>query len=738
MIKEFCKKNKYSFGTIILIITSILLGVFVFSGAYLDLGQASKLTWEYILHLFKFNVPEGTPAPPLPQIPENPNGGGIVLLPENSAVLVAKLRLWGLLLINSETYTIFFANLIVWLMQIMTLAMIIIPTGIFVYKLIKTWYMSTNTNHGKDTLPLKCFKEFSKVTITPTTSYAKGYCNYLKENKIAKLLLITIWVLNLNIISIILPLLPFYFYFCFSFDFTALYEILKYTITNTKYIAMLSPYILVPVIVWLLDKWRRNIGLKRLQKFEAYNENILKGTDIISYKVGTVGTGKTKNLTQDALTISVIFTKKACELMFVCRQMFPQFPWLLFELDIEKNIKSNILYSWVSCLDYVVDIELAYKDNKHNLFGYDVEKYGLDYYNGIAVNNLFKVLADYARLHFLYIMKGSFILSNYSIREDKEQMTEGNTTRWDYDFFNFDKDISKVSYLSKILNFDMLRMGMKINDDPINEALEFGIICIAEDDKEQKNAVEAQEDSQKSPYANPKNDGVTRTEKFIRHRATIMGYCFAKILKDGQRVMSINADTRELCTIEHMLKSSKEKNTLPFFFVEKTIFWIANKIFVKFDDDIRYYRGDNTLIHYILKYFYKKVYDMCYKRVNRYGYTIGMREIEDGTLDKNTNKFKIYQCNAKIFSDRYRTDSHAKFFEDKARKSKTGIVNMESYGSTTMSDSEFEKQNSYSRLDMTNPKWKQAYIDKANAEKEKKKAIDKANAKKKAKEIEEE
>ena len=46
-----------------------------------------------------------------------------------------------------------------------------------------------------------------------------------------------------------------------------------------------------------------------------------------------------------------------------------------------------------------------------------------------------------------------------------------------------------------------------------------------------------------------------------------------------------------------------------------------------------------------------------------------------------------------------------------------------------MSDSEFEQQNSYARLNMSGEKWKQPYIDQANKEKELKKLMLKEEAK---------
>lgn len=729
--KAFLDKNKFKFGSILLICISILCSIFIFSGAYKDLANAAKLGWDYLLHLFNSSTTGG--QAPLPTIPTAPgDNGGIILLPENSAVFIAKLRVWGLLYINGGAYSRFFVNLLILLTKAMTITMIVVPLFILIKKAVVFLYMKTNNKHGKDTLPLKAFKGFSRFSITPTSKYIKDYVQYLKSSRLSRLLFIVIWVLNLNLLSILLPLIPFYFYFCFSFDFTALYDIFKYTLIHTKYIAMLSPVVLVPITILLVDKWRQKIGIIRLQSFEEYNQTKLDGSDMETCKTGVQGSGKTKNVTNDALSWSVKFTTEAENRKRICRDMFSNFPWLLFELSIEQDILNEKIFNLVTCKDKVIEIECAYNNGEHDLFGYNADLYGMNYYNGIAVEKLFNVLINYAKLHLIYVCQSSFIISNYAIREDKVPMTEGNTIRWNCDFFDFDKDFEKVSYYSKILNFDLLRMGKKIIDNKESNSLEFGILCIAEADKEQKNAPSTLKDSTDSAYANPKNDGITMTEKLGRHMgAEIMGFCFYKELKDSQRVMSVGADARELCTIEHMLRPSKEKNTLPFFFIEKSIMWLANKLFVNFDDEIRYRRGDNTLIHYFLKYIHKKAFDIYYRRKNRFGYKVGTREVEEGTLDSERRTVKMYECNAKLFSDRYKTDSHLDFFENRVRESESGILKFNSYSGTKMKESEQEQQNSYCYLDMKTPNWKEELTAKANAEKEAEK--EKKQAEKKAK-----
>ena len=62
----------------------------MFIVAYKDLANAAKLGWEFLLHLFNSSATDGQ-APLLPTIPTTPSeGGGIILLPENSAIFIAK------------------------------------------------------------------------------------------------------------------------------------------------------------------------------------------------------------------------------------------------------------------------------------------------------------------------------------------------------------------------------------------------------------------------------------------------------------------------------------------------------------------------------------------------------------------------------------------------------------------------------------------------------------------------
>ena len=111
---------------------------------------------------------------------------------------------------------------------------------------------------------------------------------------------------------------------------------------------------------------------------------------------------------------------------------------------------------------------------------------------------------------------------------------------------------------------------------------------------------------------------------------------------------------------------------------------------------------------------------------------MGTREVEEGTLDSELRKVKMYECNAKLYSDRYKTDSHLDFFENRVRESGNGILKFNSYSGTKMKESEQAEQNSYCYLDMKTPNWKEELTAKANAEKEAEKERKQAEKKAKA------
>ena len=108
---------------------------------------------------------------------------------------------------------------------------IILPCIILLAVIIRRLYAAENNKYNADTVPLKVFKKLSAVTYQPTKKFICGYIEFLKKFSWIYILLLVLWALNLNIVSIAVDFFAYYFYFAVSFDILGLYvQIVKLVI----------------------------------------------------------------------------------------------------------------------------------------------------------------------------------------------------------------------------------------------------------------------------------------------------------------------------------------------------------------------------------------------------------------------------------------------------------------------------------------------------------------------------
>lgn len=729
MLRKTVAENTIKYILIALIIAlSIALACTLFADAYSDFGGMCVTAWArlklYVSTLIgsSSSLGEVTPpdntAPPLPDIS--------IPMPSAPEYLGARFAVWGNMLITGRTYEIVGGALLNVILQItQILLMIVLPLALVLTPLIRALYYHINIKHGRYTLSLRAARKLTGTVYVPLKRGIIGAYNSIKSTKPLFILILLVWAFNFNFITTVLNLLSFYLYFSVTFKFAELYNFVIDIIVGLKYLASFGGAFLIVGGIWLADKLRKRRGVNNLERFESLNKKMLKGRDVSTYKYGPMGCGKGLCMTDQVLSLSVMDCEQAAADMEICRQMFPHFSWIQFEFELEDARRRGDIVNLATALDYVDAIELDYQSGSNALYGYDVERYGLEHYNGIVVVPFFDVLRDYARLYDIYTNVESFIISNYPIREDRVPLTVGNSIRWDNSFFTFARE-PEDSYFSKILDFDILRSRKTMKDAAINYSLEYGMVVITEDDKEQMNAVETLGESKDSPHPSPKNDGMSLSEKMIRSRATIMNHCYIHLLKDGQRTQSINADTREISTLERINRDKRERWVLPFYWIDKAICCAITHVCGKFIDDMRYLRGDTTLLLHIIKTLNKKAFDHYAKIKNRYTYQIVHIECERGTYDGNISTVKYYLATAKIYANRYNTATLETYFNNKSRQSGMGVRDYRSFGNVIMTDDEREEMQSYMYKELTDPNWRKPYIEAAELEKAKLKAKAKA------------
>ena len=632
-----------------------------------------------------------------------------------------KAAAYGAALINVDNITAYLSVLFeVFYWFFVVLAVVILPLVAVLFIVFKMFGKSVNNKYGHDTKPLKAWKKISAVTVFPVKRFFVSMHEFFVEHRKYMFLWIFLAALGLNIVTVIVEALAYYFYFAVSFDVGSLYR------QFYKLVVDLSVLGRVPVIVWLiavivvLNVIRKYIGYSRLERLEGRNRAFIGDLPIVSMLVAPMGYGKTTQLVDMALSAEIMLRDKALELLLKNDLLFPAFPWILFEKELERAMTDHVVYNLATCRRYVRSCREQFErynedeavrkavDKRYikrgealpaalRCFGYDFKRNAMTADDGLSVRLLWDVLETYAQLYLIYTVESSMIISNLGIRTDGVLTDLGNFPLWNNDLFRRDSHLmDALSRHSHILDFDMLRLGKKmIERNAKSNAFEFGVLIMTEVGKERGNMLETSEMKKSDEEANQKNDRFNEWMKMIRHSATVDNFPFVKVMMDEQRAMSLGADARELAYIIEIEETGELRLAMPFFQLGEILHAVVGRRFAKWYEDFRYRRGDNTLVCHFLKWLaaaetrhYERIYNtFSYKRVSV--------KMQNGSLEGESKERKYYIMPKKIYSKRFSTDAYADFFYEKAIRSEVGIEDLEEYESERATLSELEAQHSY-------------------------------------------
>ena len=651
----------------------VFMGVFVFRTSYIRLIEAFKDFGLSIAYYFCeiFGIPHDitpsvidisqTSAPSI-NVPSDWEG-----FKESSvtyfSILINKNNFYGWLEYISRVIAV--------LGKVLVIAA---PCFIVIIIIIKALYGRENNNHGKDTVPLKVFKFISRWTYQPIKRFIREYITFLREHGWIWKLWLAVLGLHFNLGTIVVEFIAYYFYFATVFDFSTIYGQVFKLFKDLKTPFIYYPYyLLIPLAYILFNRFRIRIATARLRHYEARNCGFINELPIVSLTCGSMGKKKTTAITDMALSQEVMFRQKAYDILQKNDMKFPHFSWILFEKALHAEIENGKVYNLATVKCWVISLE-----QRGELFGYDGERYGLIYDNGLRAENIYNILFTYAQAYFIYIISSSLIVSNYSIRTDNLLADSGNFPLWLTDFFP--KNFRRSSRHAHILDFDILRLGKKVlENNPNAGSFEFGVIGITEIGKERGNNLELQEKKKNAEETNQKNDKFNSWLKMCRHSATVDNFPFIKVFADEQRPESWGADARDLCDIINIVSSGDLKLAMPFYTIGDMVAeWAFNK-FIGLYYDFRFRRGDNTLLVHVLKSVTAWLWKRNVRIYNRYGFSVLKIEKERGTMDGKVSKKKYYIMSAKIYRKRFATDCFADYFNDMALRSNVGLNDYREY-----------------------------------------------------------
>ena len=573
-----------------------------------------------------------------------------------------------------------------------------VPTVLLLVLIIRMMYHRPNRNHGRDTLPLRLFRGAMRHTYVPLKRWMLSFRDFLRSHGWLWKLWLFVFFVHLNLVSIVIAFFAFYFYFAVSFDVPSVFVQVYKLVADLQVFFRTVPLWVFALLVYpVFCRRREKIALGRLRHFEARNCGFINELPIVSMAVGSMGKKKTTLITDMALSQEVMFRQRALEILQNNDMKFPYFPWMLFEDELRRCMEYGTVYNLASVKAWVAlkRSRFARHHNIHwQLYGYELERYGDTFDDALKVNGLFDVLETYALGYFIYVMESSLIVANYSIRTDNALIDRGNFPLWDLGFFP--KNRREESRHAHILDFDVLRLGRKVMEhNPRAGSFEFGVVCVTEIGKERGNMLELKEMKKGAETANQKNDLFNSWLKMCRHSATVDNFPFVKVFTDEQRPESWGADARELADIINISSCGKTRLALPFYALEEMVSeWMAER-FLSLYTDLRFLRGDNTLLVYLLKGVTAWLWRRNLRVYNRFGYCVLRLEKERGTLDGRFSRKKYFLMNTKIYAQRFSTDCFSDYFNDMAKKSKSGLQDYLEYMTERATVEELKKQNSY-------------------------------------------
>ncbi|MCM1440215.1 MAG: hypothetical protein NC131_13580, partial [Roseburia sp.] len=335
----------------------ICVSVFVFPNALgrliesvRDFGLSAAYYFCEIFEIDHGVTPTVNSVPKLPFFPNYGNDSPVSFLPES---IQAFKENWGIYWrlwadkTNFKGYIQFVGDFLLIFFKVLIIAL---PFILLAVLLFARYLKKQNNDYDKDSKPLRVYKAFAKTTVAPVICWFKGLFAFIADHKAYYIAWAVIWAYGFNLITVIIEFLAFYFYFIVSFDISAVY-MQAYKL----FLDLSVPFTFIPLWAWIivavivLEVISRRIAYNRLYHRERRNRGFINERGVVTFVVGTMGVGKTTQITDMALSAEVQFRDMALEIILETDMRFPYFPWINFENAIKERIFTHAIFDLPSC-----------------------------------------------------------------------------------------------------------------------------------------------------------------------------------------------------------------------------------------------------------------------------------------------------------------------------------------------------------------------------------------------------
>lgn len=688
-------KYKFHICAITLIAISLMLTftkydviIFRFGGAISNFGVAISSFFAYYFAGIEPSFDSGF---------QSSNIDLVELLPFDTADVLLRLELMPQALFNWENFSLYSFYFLYICLLLFMYAIVLITILIMIESMLSMMLTSPAEEGGEKTAALKIYQAYIESPILFVWRKLVNFFRRFIGTWYYVVPFALIWCFNLNICSIIFEALAWLFSFPTAPSIQGLVNPLAAFLLDLLLMFSGAPWPVWFVVGFLIfDKIRKSIAYDRLEHMVKKDMGYINTLSLAIMLTGTMGVSKTMTITVILLINSIMMRDKAYDIMHKFQMQFPEFPFLKLERALLDKVKDGSIKGPYGARRFIRKLFINYRREPaaDALFGYTGAQ---SFNNGYRHLSLEKALNEYAQAYFVYALECSELVTTYGIREDIVQRSIGNFPLWDKDIFKRKaEDFTKNSMYSHILDFDVIRLGEKVDKkNSLAGSFEFGLLGVAEYGKERGNQFKTRGMKADSKEANQLNDLVSYFLKLLRHPSTIDYEPFARICVDEQRCMSLNADERELFDIINILEKTDIKLAMPGFGIAELINSTIIKWFKKFWGEVRYNGQENTLPAYLLLRSLAAFSNYYLRIYNRFGYFISVLQKQAGTLDGKIDSHEFYMPLQLAFSDRYSTDCYKSFFDEYVKNCKVGIADYPTYEGVLATPEELKLQNSF-------------------------------------------
>ena len=577
------------------------------------------------------------------------------------------------------------------------IAIVFLPFIIALKVIVNAFIDNGNVEWNVATKPYKIYMKLLDKVYYPVKNFLIKFSLFNTGHYILEFFYF-FWLCNLNVVTVLAEALAYYIYFSASFDFVNLYtQVVKFLMDIAVFLKA-SFFVLTVVLIY---KWislqRTKFAYISLLHKEKKVEEFAESLPLALLITAPPGVGKTTFLVNLGLTVSLRFRNEALSRLIKYYSYFPDFPWLKLEKKLMLMFKRHDIYN-LATIEAFIASERYYFDCSPVpacIYGYDINKYRMTYNDGINDIFIWDAIENYAKLFFIYTIESSLIVSNFPIREDYMIENCGNFILFENNVFTHPVS-PEFNHFSHILNFDSLRVGKTMVNDPnFRNSFEFGMLAVTEGGKEFGSHFDNIVVKRDAQECNVKNDLIDLRMKMSRHPAVVDNFVFVHWLLDEQRATSLDPNIRDCCDVILLKSASERKLAYPLYYFEAAIYDFLKS---KYDDLYKRYRfshGNRTLCGYLAKHLMLMILQPIERILYKFAYkNITFKRWNLASEDEKIEE-KLPLCFLKVYKSRFPTDTHAQFFRKRALKAGFGINDYPTYTGVLATDMQLHAQGSH-------------------------------------------